>query len=50
MGGLRAQRLVFLDQGDVRNLFQMLAKVGSNICVRYVNFDMFLVYEAKVDK
>ena len=44
MGGLRAKRLVLLAQGDVINLSQVLAKVGSNRCVRCSVFDMFLVF------
>ena len=50
MGGLRAQRLMFLAQRDVRNLFQMFSKVGFHRCSSCVILDMFLIYEAKVDK
>ena len=46
LAGFRTQRLVFLAQGDVWNLSQMFAKVGSNRCARSVNFDKFLGYEA----
>ena len=50
MGDFRAQRVVFLAQGVVRKMFQMFAKVLFFRCVSYVILDMFLVYEAKVDK
>ena len=50
MGGLRAQRVVFLVQGDVRKLFQKLAPVSFSWCSSFCVFDIFLVYEAKVDK
>ena len=50
MGGLKAQRVVFLAQRDVRKLFQMLAKVGFHRCSSNVKFDKNLGYEAKHEK
>ena len=50
MGGLRAQRVVFLVQGDVRKLSQKLAQVGFHRCSSYVLLDKFLGYEAKHEK
>ena len=42
--------LVFLAQGNVKNLFQMLARVGYNRYSSYVDFGTFLGYEAKGGK
>ena len=47
MGGLKAQRVVFLAQSDVRKLFQMFAQVGFHRCSSSHVFGIFLVYEAK---
>ena len=50
MGCFRAQRVVFMVQGDVRKMFQKLAPVGFSWCSSSCVLDKFLGYEAKGGK